>query len=108
MTTLTLRRLCDQYPDVGWLRTDTHWVVVVGETVVGSISQQPGGFGRGSWQWSLTWPMGPQPAENAGVAPGLAEAQAAFRARWDAWEASGFGGPPGAEKGPPAGASGGA
>lgn len=107
MTELRLKRRADHFPDVGWPRDDTAWVVVAGEQAVGSIAQHIGGARGGLWGWSITWPVVPQPAANYGVAPSLPEAQAAFRARWDAWESSGFGGPPGAKNPPPAGASGG-
>lgn len=106
MMPLFLKRLCDHFPAVGWHRNDTHWVVVADEQAVGSITQQVGGARAGAWEWAITWPVVPQPAANRGVAPGLREAQAAFRARWDAWEAAGFDGATDAEKRPPAEASG--
>lgn len=106
MTALLLKRICDHYPDVGWQRSDDQWLVVAGDQAVGSIGQQLGGTGRGAWQWSITWPLVPQPAANRGVAPSLGAAQAAFRARWDVWEAAGFDGATDEEKRPRAGASG--
>jgi hypothetical protein len=40
---LILRRSADQYPQAGWPRTDTAWVVLNGPHVIGSISQVQGG-----------------------------------------------------------------
>jgi len=51
---LILRRSADQYPEAGWPRTDTDWVVLNGPQVIGSISQVQGGPVDGQWRWSVT------------------------------------------------------
>lgn len=84
MSTLTLKRAADVFPDVGWPRTDTDWAVLAEGRVVGIIRQIVGGPSDGAWFWSLNGLGRPQKASEHGQAPTLDAAKAAFRQAWEA------------------------
>ena len=80
---LILRRSADQYPKAHWPRTDTDWVVLNGERVVGSIHQVHGGPADGQWKFSVTdIRLGASRPWTFGTVSSLEEAKELLAAAW--------------------------